>query len=109
MARAVRPLARPKVLAAAAALPLMFLRHFVLHRYLVQACLVGHSRAEIQHLPLPCSVSPKLAFENLARSVARLVHSPRQAKCCQGQHSSCHSVHWARCLMRQHLDQVTDC
>ena len=92
MARAVRPSARPKVLAAAVALLQVILQHFALHhlelvlpkapkndlgRQLAQARLERHSEAELRHLQLECPASPKLAVENLARSVARLVHSPR--------------------------------
>ena len=100
---------KPKVPAAAVALPLMFLLSLALHRYLVQARLAGHAGAEIQHLPLPCWVLPLLAFVYLARWSARLVHSPHLMQGYLGQHSGCHSVHWERCLMRQHLHQVPGC
>ena len=123
MMAGVLPLVKPMVFAGAEALPLVILQHFALHhqepvlpnvpkddlgRQLAQARL-EHSKVEAHHSQLECPVSPKLAFAYLARSVARLVHSPHQAKCCQGQYSSCHSVHLRRYRVRQHLDQVKDC
>ena len=114
---------KPMVFAAAEALPLVILQHFALHhlelvlpkapkgdrgRQLVQARL-EHSKVKARHLQLECPGSQNLVFENLTRSVARLVHSPHLTKCCQGQYSSCHSVHLRRYRVRQRLDQMTDC
>ena len=90
------PLVKPMVFAAAEALLLVILQYFALHhlefvlpkapkddlvRQLVQVRL-EHSKVEALHSQLECPVSPKLTFEHLARSVARLVHSPRQVTDC---------------------------
>lgn len=68
-----------------------------------------HSKVGAQHSQLEYSVLPQLAFAYLAHSSVRSEYSPRSVQSHLTQHSGCHSVHLARCSMRQQLDLMQDC